>query len=293
MSDSWQPPPGPTVGRSDDRPGWGPPPPPTVPPPPGAPPRWAAPLPPGPPAGWGAAPPAAGPQGAGLSGGRPASGQTFSVGDAIGHGWAKTRANLGLVVLVTIAAVIIGAIAERSATALVTATIGAPDDVIVGFGRSAAAGAVKEVITTTVSVLLQAGITAGALALVDGRPVTIDVALPTRYLPRLLIGALLISVAAAIGTLLFIVPGIVVLVLSHYFVYFTIDDDLPVVEALKASASFVAGNFGPLLRLFLVSGLVMLAGALAMVVGLVVAVPVVVLADAYAFRVLQGQPVST
>lgn len=276
-TDPWEPPSGPAAARPDGGPGWAPPPPP---PPAVQPSGWDAGL---PPTSWSGPPP----------GVNPASDWTFSVREAIGHGWTKTRANLGLVILATIAAASITAIIDRGAMALVTATIGVPDETAVGFGRAAAAGAVSSTITSTVGVLLQAGVAGGSLALVDGRPVTVDVALPVRYLPRLLVGSLLISVAAAIGLILFVVPGVVVLVLSSYFVFFTIDKDLPVRQALTASASFVGGNLWPLFRLCLASALVVFAGVLALGVGVLVAIPVVVIASAYAFRVLQGQPVST
>ena len=62
--------------------------------------------------------------------------------------------------------------------------------------------------------------------------------------------------------------------------------------AIKSSFSFTSGNVGALLLLALLSFLCFVAGALACLVGLLVAYPVVTVAAAYTYRRLQCQPVA-
>ena len=64
------------------------------------------------------------------------------------------------------------------------------------------------------------------------------------------------------------------------------------VTAIKSSFAFASKNVGPLLLLALLSFLCFVAGAIACLVGLLVAYPVVSIAAAYSYRRLQDQPVA-
>ncbi len=71
----------------------------------------------------------------------------------------------------------------------------------------------------------------------------------------------------------------------------TLDTAMGGMEALGASWTFVTDNIGPLIQLFLLGLAIFLAGAVACGIGLLVAIPIVALAQTYAFRSLHGQSV--
>ena len=63
-------------------------------------------------------------------------------------------------------------------------------------------------------------------------------------------------------------------------------------KAISDSVKLVSSNVGDSLLLALLSILVLIAGAIALLVGLIVAYPVTALAAAYAYRTFRGQPVA-
>ena len=87
-------------------------------------------------------------------------------------------------------------------------------------------------------------------------------------------------------------PGLIVAFFGTFFVYFILDQDLGAWDAIKASFSFVKDNVGNLLLLLILSWIALFVGALLCGIGLFVAVPVVVIAHTYAYKVLRGQPVA-
>ena len=104
--------------------------------------------------------------------------------------------------------------------------------------------------------------------------------------------ALIVSVLTTIGLVLCVLPGFVVIFLTWFARYFVVERGQDAVTALKSSFSFTSSHAGPLLLLALLGVLCFVAGALACLVGLLVAYPVVSIASAYTYRRLQGQPVA-
>jgi uncharacterized membrane protein len=102
----------------------------------------------------------------------------------------------------------------------------------------------------------------------------------------------LLSVLSTVGYLLCVLPGIVFAIFSFFTIYFVVDKGSDPVAAIGSSFSLVGGNFGNALLTGLLAALVLLAGALLCLVGLLAAVPIVSLAGAYAFRRFQEQPVA-
>jgi hypothetical protein len=70
--------------------------------------------------------------------------------------------------------------------------------------------------------------------------------------------------------------------------YFVVDKGMGPIEALKASARITKGNRMRLLALFAAGMLISLFGALALIVGLLVAIPVITLASVHAYRRLSA-----
>ena len=146
-----------------------------------------------------------------------------------------------------------------------------------------------KLVSYALGVLISMGAAAFFLAAHD-RPETVELAAlwhPQPFL-KYLGTSLLATLAVGIGLLLFIVPGLVAMVLFMFSPFLVIDRELGPIEALKESVRVTEGNRWPLLGFVLLLMLIVLAGTLALGVGLLVAIPVVSLAMVHAYRLMSG-----
>ena len=79
------------------------------------------------------------------------------------------------------------------------------------------------------------------------------------------------------------------LMCNHQFI---IDKGLPAWDAIKASFDLVNRNVGTVIVLFLASILAFFIGAILCGIGLLVTIPVTIIATAYAYRMMTGQSVA-
>jgi len=277
VSDTPQPPP---PGGQPPPPGGQPPPPGGQPPPPGS-----QPPPPG-----GPPPPAAG-------------GEPYSVGNAFNYGWQKFQQNLGPILLGLLAYVValmivsmiwffitnalFASSSEAQFEAMLTGRSAGPT--IIGglllFGVQALVGFIGFVI-------IQAAVTRAALAITDGRSIELQTLFAFDNIGQLVIGALVVGLATSIGSMLCYIPGLIVMFFSQFYVHFLLDRNLGAIDAIKASFSFVNANLGTLVGFFLASLVAYILGALLCGIGLLFAVPVVIIAQAYTYRRLLGEPIA-
>jgi uncharacterized membrane protein len=293
MSEGTPPPPPPSDGPYGGAP---PPPPGGSPPPPPGPPGGAAP-PPDQPGGYGTAPPPppAPPLGSG----------GYSPTDAISYGWAKFKAKPGdlLVPVLVVLAVVI--VLEVLVQILLRATLLGTHDCnrtflgttveaqcgpgffvsLIGFG-------VAGLVVSLIAQALGAGLIKIALDIADGKPASIGEIGRWATNPRVIVAALIVAVATAIGTILCYIPGIIVGFLLNWTMFYVVDKDMAPVEAVKASVKFVTDHLGDTILFYLLGLVVLVVGAVLCLVGLLVAAPVVLLGAAYTFRRLNGEQVS-
>jgi len=239
------------------------------------------------------------PPGGGMPG---PAGKPFSVGDAFGYGWKKFTENVGPILIAMLVFMFVGAVIYGLQFLLQSIT--SPDATVVsgenGFviqqsGSGFAAMLVSLVFSIVGfiwSYLIQAGFARGGLALTEGRPLVLGELLSFNKLGRIILAGIILSVLTFIGLLLCILPGLVVAFFGAFFVYFILDQDLGAWESITASFAFVKDNIGNLLLLLILTWLALVAGALLCGLGLFVAVPVTVIAQTYAYKVLRGQPVA-
>lgn len=141
--------------------------------------------------------------------------------------------------------------------------------------------------------LFQMVIIRGSLMIVNGQtPLDLKRMFSAEQVGSFLLGALLVSVLTCVGFVMCIIPGVIFLFFSAYWGYFLIGKQLSPVDSIKASFSFVNKNLGTLLLLFLACLIVYWLGALVCSLGLVIAVPLVVIAQGFMWRRLQGEPVA-
>jgi uncharacterized membrane protein len=152
--------------------------------------------------------------------------------------------------------------------------------------------AITSFLWTVMSAVMQAGIARGVLAITDGRPFEVATMFKFDNVVTVVIAGLLVGVASGIGLILCVIPGLIVLFFSQFYVWFIVDKQLGAVDSIKASFSLVNKNVGTMVLFFLASLLAYIVGAILCGVGLLVAVPVVYLAQGYAYRRLQGEQVA-
>ncbi|MDN5892551.1 MAG: hypothetical protein L0H93_00880 [Nocardioides sp.] len=239
------------------------------------------PYPPNQPPGWGQQPPP--PPGPG----------NYSATDAIGYGWRAFTTYAGPLLGVTLIAILVPGIIQVIGTVLgggqvfeFRAEAGSGFDF-----EFSGIGLLFPLLASLASLVISAAVIRLALDIVDGNQVSFGAMFSRINFGQVLIASILLSVAFTIGFVLCILPGIAVLFLTFLTNYFIVGKGQDAITAIKSSVSLVASNFGALVLFALVSFGCMLLGLLACCVGIVVAVPVVSVATAYTFRVLQGEPV--
>jgi uncharacterized membrane protein len=92
----------------------------------------------------------------------------------------------------------------------------------------------------------------------------------------------------AVGFVLLIIPGIYLALTYGQFSYAIIDKDLGILDAFKYSKKITSGQKLQLIKMWLASAGVIILGCLALFVGLIWAVPTVLVASAYVYRKLSS-----
>jgi uncharacterized membrane protein len=245
-------------------------------------------------------PPPGGPGGVPVGGGP----ESYSVGNAVSYGWNKFKDNAGTLVLLTLAVVVAVVIVQLITQGISGALVGSPEMTVdpetgaltrTGGGSGAAAlilSLVFSALTFGVQLAIQAAVINGSLQLTRGQPLSVGNALAGINWAQVLLTAVLVAVGAAIGLVLCILPGLIWIFLTSYSLYYVIDRGMGAVDAIKASIDMVRNNIGPLLLFWLASVAITILGACACGVGLLVAIPVVILAQAYTFRTFNNDPVT-
>ena len=103
---------------------------------------------------------------------------------------------------------------------------------------------------------------------------------------KFLLGYVMYTLLAIIGFLLLIVPGIYLAIKYQYVQYLIVDKNMDVIEAFKESGRMTDGHKWNLFLLFLLFLAISALGFLALGIGLLVTIPIVIVAQAYVYRKL-------
>ena len=90
-----------------------------------------------------------------------------------------------------------------------------------------------------------------------------------------------------------IVPGIYLAVKYQFVPYLIVDKGMDPIEAFKESGKMTDGSKWDLLLLLIVLGMIVIIGFLAFIVGSFVAIPVVMVAEAYVYKKLSSDTLDT
>jgi uncharacterized membrane protein len=208
----------------------------------------------------------------------------FTVGSTIGFGWETFKKRpwffVGASVVIAIGYIVAGSISSAI-------------DGMLG-GSLEEPTLLGNLVNYVLGVLISMGVTAFYLAAHDN-PETAELSALWHPQPfwKFLGTSILVTLAIGIGFVLLIVPGIIAMLFFLFSTFIVIDRELGPIEAMKESMRITEGYRWPLLGFIVLLALIIIAGALALGVGLLVAMPVATLAFAHAYRVLsaRGGPV--
>jgi uncharacterized membrane protein len=217
----------------------------------------------------------------------------FSAPDAIGWGWRKFTENVGPL-LIAMVLIVVAVIVVQIVLGIITGGTSMMGSGATIFDFDAGDFLISLVVSIAFNGLfyiLAVGISRGVLDVADGQSFDFMQALGRINVANALVVGLIIGALETIGYALCFVPGLVVAFFTYFSSYFVAEGSSPV-DAIRESVSLVASRIGETFVLALLSVLVLLAGVIALLVGVLVAAPVVALAGAYAYRTFRGQPVA-
>lgn len=148
-----------------------------------------------------------------------------------------------------------------------------------------ALGYVAVMVTT---MFVQAAYLSGCLDVADGKAVRIGSFFRPRNFGSALVTAVLVGLLVGLGSLLFVIPGLIVAFLTQFANAFAIDRSRSPIAAVKASFTTCQANIVGALLCWLAQAVVLLAGQALCGVGLVVAFPLAMLIQTYSYRRLSG-----
>lgn len=203
--------------------------------------------------------------------------KSFSKSDAISYGFKQARANLKFFIILLI--IVVGANIIPSIAGSFFESNNAPG---LGF------------IATLISWALQLTISIGmiyvALRLHDRKKTVYgDLFRHIHLIIPYFLASIIYSLIVIVGFILFIIPGIIWGIKFRYFPYLMVDRKLGPIDALKESSKITKGARWNLFFFGILLVLINILGALALLVGLFVTIPLSMMAEVYVYRKLAGK----
>ncbi|PFG41262.1 putative membrane protein [Georgenia soli] len=217
--------------------------------------------------------------------------RTVSVGEAFRYAWQGFKANAGPWIVAALVLLVVSGIGSSIEQTIRNQNLDANRlNPTATFAFDPAATAVN-LIFTVINFAITTGLVSAALQTVDGRRLAFGDFFRVPNFAQALLAAVIMAILTVVGFILLIIPGLVVLVLGMFYLQFAIDRRLQAIDAIKASFRLVVDNLGVALVLILASLGVLILGAIALGVGLLVAIPMVGIATVFVYRRLTDGPV--
>jgi uncharacterized membrane protein len=225
--------------------------------------------------GYGEAPPPPPPS---YGGAPPVGGGSYSATAAWGYGWKKFTGNLGSILVAILVLVGVQIVFQ-------VVSYFFRDAYILSFLIGLA--------SWIVTMIIGAGIVRGALDITEGRELDPKTLLTPQKLGEVIVASVLIGIATFVGFILLVIPGLLVAFFTSFTLYFLMDKpELGAIDAIKASFEFTKNNAGHVIVWFLLSLATYVVGFCLCGVGLIAAIPVIILGTAYTYKTLNNEPVA-
>lgn len=221
----------------------------------------------------------------------------YSPVDALTYGWRLFTKNVGPFMIITAVILVISAAISFGTNLATTGSLlgtGSTIDPVTGLPENYLLHQLISLMTSFVSGIISwvlgLALVRGALDVVDtGRT---DLGAMFTRIPwgQALLAGIIVMIVTFVGTLMCILPGIV----AAYLLYYTnmaVLDGASGVDGIMASFNFTTKNVGPTLLLALLAIVIVILSLCTLGLALLISVPVLSIAAAYTWRVLQGRPV--
>jgi uncharacterized membrane protein len=191
----------------------------------------------------------------------------FTIKESVSFGWKEVKKNFWFLTLFTLATLVVGG--------------------IVGGGKNPSV--IGQFLSVLVSLFMTFTFARIGLDAVKGKVFAWKDTLEISWnvFGMYIIASILCMIAYMIGFALLIIPGLIILVRLSFFGFFILEGEASPVHAIKRSWALTKGRFWQLFAFGIVLGLVNIAGALAIGVGLLVTTPLTLIALAYAYHKLK------
>lgn len=201
----------------------------------------------------------------------------FPFGEAVKFGWSKIKENFWNLVLITLIWLAISAVFNSTGKSLEK--------------NMPMLSLVVNLCGTLVNMVITLGMIRIGLKVYAGEKFEIAEMFYCRgeQFLNYLVATILYFLAVLAGFILLIVPGIIVIIRMGLYGYLIVDKKMGIIDSLKESMRLTKGNvFNLFLFWFVLLGILIL-GFLAIIVGLLVAIPVTVLAYVFIYRYLESK----
>src|SRR3989344_6490826 len=196
----------------------------------------------------------------------------FSIEEAVRFGWTTTKANFKFLIKIILIIMAAYILTSWVSNALEEAPV---------------LNVVASILFWVLHIVLDIGLVKIALKLVAGqKPELEDLYNHYPLFWKYLGGSILSGLIIMGGLILLIVPGIYFAVKLQFVTYLIIDQGLGPIDAIKKSWEITGGNFWNLFLFGLVIVLINVLGFLALVVGLLWAIPTAAIATAFVYKKL-------
>lgn len=146
---------------------------------------------------------------------------------------------------------------------------------------------IAQLLSYLISIFLSAGMMRLYLDATDGKMPDLQALFSQgKFFLNALFASILMWIAIMVGLVLLIVPGVYIATRLFFVMALVIDKGLGPIEAMRASWALTEGQILHLVKLWLTFVGILLLGALALIVGLLVAVPVATLMLTIVYRKL-------
>ncbi len=139
--------------------------------------------------------------------------------------------------------------------------------------------------------ILSMGIINVMLEFVDGKKPELKDLYYKKKVFNFILASILRPLIVIAGLILFIIPGVIFAIKFQFSEYLIVDKKMDAIESLQASWEMTKGVKWNLFLFGLLLGLINLLGLLCLIVGLIITVPLSMLATAYVYRKLLSQTV--
>ena len=220
--------------------------------------------------------------------------------DAFNYGWRKFQQNLGpwilgvlilfvgLFLIQIVYQIVVGALFSTSVTVdPVTGEVSGGS-----FFGLMISSFILSIPITILGIVVSAQLVRGALATVDGGRIELGTFFQTSFLGPVILAAIIAGFLVSLGLFAFFIGALVVAFFVQFYAYFVLGEGRGPWQAITLSFGFVNRNIANVFVLGLASMVAAFIGALLCGIGLLVAWPVILIAQAYTFRVLRGEPVA-